>query len=247
MGIKSFLSLFKRKELATSVSTNSAHASNYPEHLSGRTAKYPVLVTGASLDILNQEDDFLFSARLVSFTPAELKFDRIPGMFSFPVLEVGSKVHIRGYVESQEPFKLEATVTHSSRLFLDVTDMEPIACEYRRESFRQPINMPAEIYDPEGTRMRKPQKCQLVDISINGACVTSDREYEIGQTVRLRVELYPKAGHISFIGEIMRIDPHLGDKKKYGILFAQMDRDKKQMLLTDIQEVQRRVNRSIRL
>lgn len=186
------------------------------------------------MDILDEQDKFLFRGRLAKFSVSELLIDRNPGTISLPILGPGSTIHIQGYDEQQIPFKMEAVVKSSSRFELIVSDQEAIACEYRRERFRQPVCCPAELYMFDDNRFRRPQPCRLLDISLDGARIESEYIYEPGTKVRLRVELYKNAGHISCVGEIIRIEPQETGRFQYGILFAELDKERKRFLETDL-------------
>ena len=97
----------------------------------------------------------------------------------------------------------------------------------------------AELYKSSDRYMNTPEPCQLVNISTGGACVMTEKKYELEEDVLLRVELYPDAGTISFHGRIIRAILKEDGEYEYGIIFAQITQQKKHDLERDREELRR--------
>ncbi len=203
-----------------------------------RPLRYPKLFKGAPLDVLDEYGNLIFSGRLMAFSSYELRIERLPNQLAFPELQKGVIVGIRGYTDETEPFELHCVVKQSSRILFSVEHLTLVDANNRRGSFRQPIGMPAEVFDVDGRKSDFSQPCFLIDISMTGACISSEYVYMEGQEMRLRVELYKNAGCISFTSQVVWAKQLDDGKFKYGLLFAQLPAQKARYLEEDIKAVQ---------
>lgn len=210
----------------------------------GQKAKYPKLYISAPIDIAQEQGDYIFTGRLVYFDVHSMRLERLPGELTLPTLEEGTRIRMRGYSDTMEPFEMTGVVRTSTRIFLGISELDLAADNIRRAHHRQPINLPAEVYALEGRHKDAPQECTLVNISMNGACIVSKHAYAMDQKIRLRVELYKKAGCISFVSQVIRIRELPDGTREYGLLFEQLTHDKMRYLQEDIQEVQDRIKRN---
>ena len=188
-----------------------------PEHPLVNTPASFRLRQGSTLTLVRDEPPCLTEAVLSGYTPDELLFTRVVGATSLPVLQPGETLRIQGMEEHDQ----------------------------RRNRVRENIIRPAELYHLDDKYLRNPEPCQLRDITLDGARVISTYDYKVGEKVRFRVELYEKAGHISSIGEIVRSRPMADGLTEYGILFANLTKEKRRLFSTDIQEVLRRTRQGI--
>lgn len=203
----------------------------------------PLLNTGpiedfihAPIDVLNMRRNLLCTCRPVKLRQYELILERVPGALSLPVLNPGTDVYIDGYTKDLTPIILKAQVHNSNRICLILGKISNELKENERASFRQPIRTPAELFKETDKNRKNSIPCVLKNISEGGACVVSEHDFELDAAVLLRVELYPKAGPISFSSQIIRKNPT--DKSiEYGLLFAQVDERKLNSLRWDMEEV----------
>lgn len=210
----------------------------------GQRAKYPKLYISAPIDIAQEQGDHLFTGRLVYFDVHSMHLERLPGELTLPTLAEGTRIRMRGYSDTMEPFEMTGTVRTSTRMFLGISELDLATDNIRRAHHRQPINLPAEVYALEGRHKDTPQECTLVNISMNGACIASKHAYAMDQKIRLRVELYKKAGHMSFVSQIIRLRALPDESYEYGLLFEQLTHEKMRYLQEDIQEVQDQAKRN---
>lgn len=225
------------KIMATSEKGLSQFSNNDTE-LSPRPVRYPELYKGAPLTILNTKKVKIAAGRLVAFSSYELRIERLPGELVLPILQKGTVVSVQGYTDDTEPFELQCTVKKSSKLILTVDNLTLVDCNSRRAYFRQAIGRPAEVFEPESAYDGIPQKCTLKNISMNGAGISSSYRYVPGQELRLRVELYRKAGCISFPCQVVWVKKMDSNQYEYGLLFAQLSANKARYLEEDIRAVQ---------
>ncbi len=199
----------------------------------------PAFDPGMPIEIMQDYDTVLIYGKLGRINAMELVVDRIPGVMSFPVLEAGSTVRVRGYDDEVNPILMEAKVVRSSVVECVLGDWLIQSYENLRKSIRYPLSPPADIYAMEDTRLNSPETCQLINISTGGACITSKHAYAMGEALRLRVELIKNAGHTSYQCQVVRIIPRRDGSFEYGLLFAQLDKKKMGELLRDIESIQR--------
>lgn len=198
----------------------------------------------APIDILDEDHQLLCSCRVVSYKNGNLQLDRIPGAMSLPVLPENMKVYASTYTKSLTSVFLKAKVRESTRVWLILKDIENKSKKNERQSFRQPMDVPAEIYLTAGHRNPQAIECTLKNISEGGACVTTDHEFNIDDSFTLRTELYPKSGHISFQSQVIRKIPKEHEGFEYGLIFAQITQQKKNYLLADLEAVREQVKKA---
>ena len=199
---------------------------------------FPVFNPEMPVDVLATYSTILLSGRLESASPEALVIERIPGEISFPVQETGAPVMVRGYDNQMEPFTLQGIITKSSLTECVVSHLELVPHDNMRKSVRYPLSPPATIYAMEDTLLNKPQECKLLNISTGGACISSSFAYNMGDTLRLRVELIKNAGITSYHCLVVRVTEKPGELYEYGLLFEQLNKSKLNDLLRDIETIQ---------
>lgn len=214
--------------MAPSVSPESAGSA-------GRVT-YPKLYKGAVLDLLNSDGVFLGKAMLRTFSVYELDLVRLEGMLSLPPVSPDDVVNVRGCAENGESFMLQTHVAQSSRLNIRLRDLALVSDKNQRNSPRFFVNRPAELSDPADLKSA-PDVCTLVDISMEGACVRSAREYACDDVRKLRVELYPNAGRISFLSQVIRVVSMPDGQFEYGLLFEALPVAKRRYLAEDLRHL----------
>lgn len=209
-------------------------------------ASHPAFDPEMPVDVMENYSTVLLSGKLAGTGYESLTIERIAGKMSFTILKPGTSVLVRGYDSEMEPFTLRAVVTNSTLTECSVGRLEPLAHENNRKSVRYPLSPPASIYAIEDTAFHTPQECQLMNISTGGACIVSTYAYEMGQPLRLRVELIKGGGHTSYQSQVVRITPQEGGGFAYGLLFAQLDKRKMNELQRDIDTIQAEARRRVR-
>ena len=206
-------------------------------HESYETPKlvYPRLYKDAILMLTKLDGTFLCRVRLRNFSTMELDLVRPVGMLSFPLFEDGEKLAVTGSGENNLPFSLSGIVTVSNRVNIRLGSLALMTGTNQRESPRYSVYRKANIYRPELVNSaKKPEPCDLIDISMAGAKIHSDEVYAEGQTLKLQVELYERAGKISFMCQVVRVEYDKQSRNEYGLLFEELPLAKKQYLREDL-------------
>lgn len=195
---------------------------------------YPKLYKGAVLSLSDGGGKFLGRARLSAYSPRELELGRPEGVLSLPVMEPGSTVSVQGKGDGNSLFSLFCRVAESDRTGLRLTDLELMASVDERGERRYAVGRPAWVYAQDGIRTRQGEPCALADISMTGARIRTYEKYDAGQAVKLQVELYERAGKISFMCEVIRICSLEGGGYEYGLLIEELPFHKKKYLREDL-------------
>ena len=199
---------------------------------------YPNLYKNAPLVLLTPDGNVIGRVRLDDFSTTHLNLVRLPGEFMMPEVEVDSKILASGETGDGEVFTLETRVQEASKLYIRLVDLALVEHPSRRMHPRYIINRQAEVTNLDNPKLAKtPQPCELVDISMSGAKIISNYEYSVGRDLRLRVELYDKAGQISFVSQVLRAKPLDEHRTEYGLIFAELTQMQRTYLTQDLQVV----------
>ena len=196
---------------------------------------YPKLYQGTVLSLLRMDNGFLGRVSLRSFSPRELDLIRVKGMLSMPTVEIGEKLIAQGAGENNAPFSLSGTVSDANRINIKLSNLELMTGTNKRQSPRFLVNQPALIFRPELVNSeKKPEACELIEISMTGARIRSRVVYTQDQVLKLRVELYERAGKISFLCQVIRTSYNEDGLNDYGLLFEELPAAKKKYLREDL-------------
>ena len=205
------------------------------EQLDAPRIVYPKLAQNAVLSLSKMGNIYLGRVCLRSFSPKELDLVRLTGMLSMPTVEDGEKLIVQGNGDNHSPFSLVGTVSSASRLHIRLTNLALMTAANMRENPRFLVNRKVEVYHPEQANyQKKPEPCELVDISMTGARIRSDMVYAQDQVIKLRVELYEHAGKISFLCQVIQPVYNESGLHEYGLLFEELPPAKKQYLREDL-------------
>lgn len=229
--------LFRRKKPESA----SAAVRDRVDDIPSNRITYPKLYQGACLDLSDSGGNFLGRALLRRFSVHELDFIRTEGSLLLPLLQPGDTVMVSGRCECGEGFMLQTSVAESERTNLRLRDIALLTDVNRRSSARFFVNRPAElsVLSDDGT-VGRPSTCDLVDISMEGGRVRSGETYELDDVLKLRVELYPNAGKISFRVQVVRKAALPDGRTEYGLLFEALPWAKRKYLAEDIRRLAER-------
>lgn len=206
---------------------------------------FPAFSKEMPIDVMGSYSFILLSGRLESADEQSLTIERIPGERLFPVQSSGAPVMVRGYDERMEPFTIRGMITKSSMTRCVVSHLEIIHHDNMRKSIRYPLSPPTTVYVLEDPATDVSHKCQLMNISTGGACISSSHIFYVGQLLNLQVELIKHAGHIAYRCKVVRAVELPDGNYEYGLFFDQLDKSQTNALLRDIEIVQAEAKRRI--
>ena len=184
----------------------------------------PDLCREMPIEIVDPSGRVLNTGLITARSGTELTMGRHPGGLSFKVCEPGSTVFARGCDNKMTQFFLHATVAESSRILMRLTNLEPAVHENHRDAFRLAVNVPISIYYVNDERCERPEKCNLVDISTGGCCISTEYLHGEGEVLRLKIKLEDYVA-MDFVGEVIRVVECGPSEFRCGILFAQLGKE----------------------
>lgn len=202
-----------------------------------RRTGFPDLHMGMTLHVNINKGEPLLVGRLTAFTESELTVERQPGQLAFETCPVGADAVVRGYRETTMPFDLKGTIAESTRVKCRIKDLEVIPYNENRANFRLVLHTPVSLFDPDDTLLENPEECELVDISVTGACFQSEYIHGEGEVLRMRVQIEDYVPR-TLLGQIVRVDALPDSKFRYGFLFAQLDDRETSSLTRELFNVQ---------
>ncbi len=198
----------------------------------------PIFDRGMPIEVMKDFDTMLLFGRLASGCPERLIIVRLPEEKPFPVCEKGSAVLVRGYDAQMNPVLLRGRVIRSLEAECVVGELEIIPYQTQRSSVRYPLMPPANVYALDDDILSPPQLCRLLNISAGGACIVSQYAYRPEQSLCLQVELSREQDHADLYHcRVVRATPRSVGDFEYGLLFTQMDEDKRGKLMREIRAI----------
>lgn len=191
---------------------------------------------GMPVEVMTDFDTVLLFGRLTEASPAHLKIERMLDDVCFPVLNEGRTVLVRGYDERMAPFILRAVVAGSSGFGCTLEYLERIDYKTERKLVRYPLCPPGAVHVLDDSLPERSRLCQLLNISVGGACVVSEQPYVSGQSLRIRIG--PAEDSAAYPCQIVRVTPRRGGFFEYGLWFVHLDRELRRNLTRDIQAIQ---------
>ena len=185
---------------------------------------FPEICNEMPIEIVDQSGKVLNTGLVTEHKGTDISMGRMPGGLSFKICEPGSTVFVRGCDNNMLQFYLRATVVESSRILLQLKDLEPEVHDNLRDNFRLTVNAPIAIYYMTDERLERPEKCTLVDISTGGCCLQSEYLHGEGEVLRLKIKLEDYVP-MDFVGEVIRVIECGPNEFRYGILFAQLKKE----------------------
>lgn len=205
-----------------------------------------ILDRGMPVEVMKDFDTVLLFGKLTADTSEKLTIEQIPEEASFPICRIGSTVLVRGYDTQTNPVLLLGKVASSTRTQCVVRGWKRVPFETKRKCVRYPMTPPASVCILDGTELGQPQPCQMLNISMGGACIVSEYTYQAEQTLCLQVELSREREHTErYPCRMVRATPRGGGWYEYGLLFMEMDVGGRDSLERYIQSSQEKIRNKI--
>lgn len=182
----------------------------------------PEINRALPVEIMRDFDTIVLFGRLAAASQTLLTLRRDPEDPLLPALEPESMVMIRCYDLEMNPILMRAKVLSSSGDECRTGELELIPYHTDRKNIRYPLCPPASA-GVLGAGEEKSRPCQLLNVSMGGACIVSGSLYEVGQALRLTI-LSNGQGSIPLPCEVIRVAPRRGDRYEYGLAFTGEER-----------------------
>lgn len=196
---------------------------------------------GQVVDVYNAQRAFLFSAVVSEHSATRILLGRPPATMQLPLLTIGDTVFLQGCGKDFRTLEAAGTIHASTKTSLAVWDLHQPDRPHRRAFYRQRVDNEAQLFKTSPRLSETPIPCTLVDVSLEGASIRTNISLPMESVIRLRIELYPKAGPISFKAQFVReMECNIDGMHHYGVLFEQLDSRRHHMLQEDIKSFQER-------
>lgn len=175
------------------------------------------------VEVMRDFDTVLMFGKLAAVGLDEITIRRTSSELRFPILEPESAILIRCYDIRMAPVLLCARVAGSSGLECTVGNLVLIPYKTQRKEVRYPLCPPVATAVLDGGGQERLQPCQLLNISVGGACIVAGRGYGVGQTLQLQVRLAKTDRCVPYPCRVTRVTPRRGGSFEYGLLFEKLD------------------------
>jgi len=186
------------------------------------------------IEVMTDFDAVLLFGKLTAVSPSKLTVSRISREVCFPILEWDSIVLVRCYDARMNPILLRARVMRSSGMECTLGEMEMIHYKTHRKDIRYPFCPPAPVSVLDDKA--HPQLCQLLNISISGACIVTKELYDVGQKISLLIKPTKTDKCVTYKCKVIRVTPRRGGCFEYGILFAHLSRKQRGYLTSALRD-----------
>lgn len=201
------------------------------------------LYSGMQVEITGPDGEILFVARLLGIRENSAQLNQ-NSEAHLPQTEDGAPlpVQIRGYSDrDSKAVHLEGAITpRPNRVWL-AENLKLIKTGNDRAFFRMDTNLNASV-TPMGQADTSEELCRLLNISVGGARIGTDSDYQVGDRFLLRARLLPDREPTVILCQVLRIIPREQGKAEYGCRFLELnesDEDKITQIIFDMQRQKR--------
>lgn len=217
----------------------------------------PLLHTGMILDVLNEENQVIFPARVEEMTLRSIKLvnaaeDTVPQVF------YNTKVKLRGYLPDQQTVLFQGVVRGNSPHFWVIEELTGRVTK-GRAFFRQSVAAKAKVAcanhifapDKHSTSRSQTVDCTILDISGGGIRISCAEPYQMEDWLVITEASFPFAsGVFSFSCKVMHAEEK-GRQYIYGCQFEKLTQREQDRLIEIIfllqrEEVQQKQKRAAR-
>lgn len=134
---------------------------------------------------------------------------------------------------------MEGMITPLPKHIWQIEELTVIRTANDRAFFRLDTNLDATITMFSGLAMGE-RPCTLLNISVGGACVSSEYEYHEGEKFLLKVKLIEDRPESAMFCQVLRVIEKDRQKYEYGCQFLELTEEDQGKIMQNIFEVQRK-------
>ena len=149
------------------------------------------------------------------------------------------RIRIRGYSDHErKAVYMEGVITPLPKNIWRVEELTVSKTGNDRAFFRLSTNLEATATMFSGLEMGE-KPCRLLNISVGGASVSSERRYHLGDKFLLKVRLLEDRPVSALFSQVVRITDRSDGKFEYGCQFLELTEDDQEKITQNIFAVQR--------
>jgi len=198
----------------------------------------PELYSGMRVEVAGCDGRVLFVAKLLHLHGKQAELHP----YSEAAISPSEKpifVKIRGYNDRErKAVCMEGVITSMPQNIWSVTELKVCKIGNDRAFFRLETNLDATATMFSGLELGE-RPCKLLNISIGGARITSERKYHEGDKFLLKVKLLADRPESAMFSQVMRVIEKDGENFEYGCRFLEMTDDDQEKISQNIFAAQR--------
>lgn len=220
-------------------------------HLFGRKADAPpqevkqanegeelAIYSGMRVEVTAFDGRILFVAKLLGLHGDQAELHQY-WEAAISQVEEPLPVRIRGYSDRErKAVYMEGLITPLPQSKWSVTELKVCRIGNDRAFFRLATNLDATATMFSGLAMGE-KPCKLLNISVGGACVSSEYRYHDGDKFLLKVRLLEDRPESAMFTQVVRVIEKDGAKFEYGCRFLEMTEEDQEKITQNIFAVQR--------
>lgn len=216
------LDLFKKKAKKTSPQAGEGNALE--------------IYSDMRVEVTTFEGKLLFVAKLINPHGTQAELHQYSETES-PMGEEALHVRIRGYSDhEQEAVYMEGVITPQPRHIWNVEQLTVARIGNDRAFFRLDTNLPATAFSDPAVGARP---CRLLNISVGGACISSDCRYREGDKLLLKVRLMEDRRESAMYCQVLRVVEKDDGQFEYGCRFLELTKENQEKIVQNIFAAQR--------
>lgn len=203
------------------------------------SAEAPHVYSGMRVEATTSDGHLLFVAKLLNLRGNQAELH----LYSEAAIPRGDdgplRVQIRGYSDHERrAVYMEGVITPMPQNIWRVEELTVSRAGNDRAFFRLTTNLEATATKFSGLEMGE-KPCTLLNISVGGASISSERRYHQGDKFLLKVRLLEDRPVSAIFSQIVRITERPDGKFEYGCQFLELTEDDQGKIAQNIFTIQR--------
>lgn len=197
------------------------------------------IYSGMRVEVTDQNDNMLFVAKLQGLRGDQAELHQYSESAIDREEEDPLPVKIRGYNDhNRKAVYMEGVITPKPQNIWSVAELNVCKVGNDRAFFRLETNLEASATMFTGLEMGE-KPCRLLNISVGGARITSERRYHEGDKFLLKVKLLEDRPESAMYSQVVRVLEREDGKTEYGCRFLELTEEDQERITQNIFAAQR--------
>lgn len=197
------------------------------------------IYSGMRVEVTDQSDNMLFVAKLQGLRGDQAELHQYSESAIDREEEEPLPVKIRGYNDhNRKAVYMEGVITPKPQNIWSVAELNVYKVGNDRAFFRLETNLEASATMFTGLEMGE-KPCRLLNISVGGARITSERRYHEGDKFLLKVKLLEDRPESAMYSQVVRVLEREDGKTEYGCRFLELTEEDQERITQNIFAAQR--------
>ena len=197
------------------------------------------IYSGMRVEVTDQSDNMLFVAKLQGLRGDQAELHQYSESAIDREEEEPLPVKIRGYNDhNRKAVYMEGVITPKPQNIWSVAELNVCKVGNDRAFFRLETNLEASATMFTGLEMGE-KPCRLLNISVGGARITSERRCHEGDKFLLKVKLLEDRPESAMYSQVVRVLEREDGKTEYGCRFLELTEEDQERITQNIFAAQR--------